>query len=167
MSYGHDLYVAKNQDPRSGSTKVRMKTIKLTKVILIPSLLMQVAFSALSLFIGRQQEHPTCKNWVTRCRCGCRLERGVDCLLVVQLMPLHPKTPSSLALFKSRLVLPFWYRLTQAWKRGRYTGVVAVVHRESKKTRHQTFGHNFTNYYPIVKIFSLADSVVNLQQIHV
>ena len=28
-------------------------------------------------------------------------------------MPLHPKTPSSLASFKSRLVLPFWYRLTQ------------------------------------------------------
>jgi len=26
---------------------------------------------------------------------------------MVQLMPLHPKTPSSLALFKSRLVLPF------------------------------------------------------------
>jgi len=25
-----------------------------------------------------------------------------------------PKTPSSLASFKSRLVLPFWYRLTQA-----------------------------------------------------
>jgi len=32
-----------------------------------------------------------------------------------------------------------------------------------KKTRHQTLGHNFTNYYPIFKIFSLADSVVNLQ----
>jgi len=41
------------------------------------------------------------------------------------------------------------------------------LHRESKKTRHQTLGHNFTNYYPIFKIFSLADSVVNLQQIHV
>jgi len=26
----------------------------------------------------------------------------------------HPKTPSSLASFKSRLVLPFWYRLTRA-----------------------------------------------------
>ena len=26
---------------------------------------------------------------------------------------LYPKTPSSLASFKSRLVLPFWYRLTQ------------------------------------------------------
>jgi len=31
-----------------------------------------------------------------------------------QLMPLHPQTTSSLASFKSRLVLPFWYhRLTQ------------------------------------------------------
>ena len=39
-------------------------------------------------------------------------ERGADCLLPVQLMPLHPKTPSSLASFKSILVLPFWYRLT-------------------------------------------------------
>ena len=28
-------------------------------------------------------------------------------------MPLHPKTPSSLASFKSRLVLPFRYWLTQ------------------------------------------------------
>ena len=35
-----------------------------------------------------------------------------------------------------------------------------------KKTRHQTLGHNFTNYYPIFKIFSLADSAVNLRQIH-
>ena len=40
------------------------------------------------------------------------LERGADCLHMVQLMLLHPKTPSSLASFKSRLVLPFWYRLT-------------------------------------------------------
>ena len=41
------------------------------------------------------------------------LEWGADCLQMVQLMPVHPKTPSSLASFKSRLVLPFWYRLTQ------------------------------------------------------
>jgi len=41
------------------------------------------------------------------------------------------------------------------------------LHCESKKTRHQTLGHNFANYYPIFKIFSLADSVVNLQQIRV
>ena len=32
---------------------------------------------------------------------------------MVQLMPLHPGTPSSLASFKSRLVLPFSYQLTQ------------------------------------------------------
>ena len=53
-----------------------------------------------------------------RCCCCCVrvvicLEQGADCLHMVQLMPRHPKTPSSLALFKSRLVLPFWYRLTQ------------------------------------------------------
>ena len=41
------------------------------------------------------------------------LQRWADCLHMVQLMPLHPKTASSLASFKSRLVLPFWYRLTQ------------------------------------------------------
>jgi len=32
---------------------------------------------------------------------------------MVLLMPLPPKTPSSLASFKSRLVLPFWYWLTE------------------------------------------------------
>ena len=31
---------------------------------------------------------------------------------MVQLMPLHPKTWSSLVTFKSRLVVPFWYRLS-------------------------------------------------------
>ena len=41
------------------------------------------------------------------------LERGVDYLQTVQLMPLHPNTPLSLVSFKSRLVLPFWYGLTQ------------------------------------------------------
>jgi len=42
------------------------------------------------------------------------LERGADSLHMVQLLPLHTKPPSSLASFKSRLVLPFWYQLTQA-----------------------------------------------------
>jgi len=32
---------------------------------------------------------------------------------MIQLMPLPSQTPSSLALLKSRLVLPLWYRLTQ------------------------------------------------------
>ena len=41
------------------------------------------------------------------------LERGADCLHMVQLMPLHPQTPSSLASFKSRLVLPICYWHTE------------------------------------------------------
>ena len=41
------------------------------------------------------------------------LEQGADFLHMVQLMPLHPETPSSLASLKSRLVLLFWCRLTQ------------------------------------------------------
>ena len=65
------------------------------------------AFSALTLLVGRQEEHPACKN----CKWWCVgvvicLERGADCLHMVQLMPLHRKTPPSLASFKSRLVLP-------------------------------------------------------------
>jgi len=61
-------------------------------------------------------EHPACQNFriewwgvgVVIC-----LEQGADCLHMVQLMPLHPKTPSSLASLKSRLVLLFCYQLTQ------------------------------------------------------
>ena len=56
------------------------------------------------------------------------LEQAEDCLHMVQLMPLHPETLSSLASFKSRLVLPFWYGLPRlSWKRGSLTGVVVVV----------------------------------------
>ena len=37
-----------------------------------------------------------------------------------------------------------------------------AIHRESKKTRHETLAHNFTKYCPIFKILSLLDSVGNL-----
>jgi len=37
------------------------------------------------------------------------LKQGADCLHMVQLMPLRLQTPSSLASFKSRLVLLFQY----------------------------------------------------------
>jgi len=47
---------------------------------------------------------------------------------MVQLMTLHPKTPSSLASFKCRLVLPFWYRLTQVVLEKRpLNGLIVVV----------------------------------------
>ena len=45
--------------------------------------------------------------------------------------------------------------------------IITGFYTVSQKTRHQTLSHNFTNYYPIFEIFSLTDSVVNLQQTHV
>ena len=67
------------------------------------------AFSALTLLVGRQEGHPACKK-TERWGAGmviC-LERGAD---------LHGPadaiaTRCLFALVKSRLVLPFWYRLT-------------------------------------------------------
>ena len=38
-----------------------------------------VAFSALTLLVGRQEEHPACKKWVMRCWCG--YLSGVRCRL--------------------------------------------------------------------------------------
>ena len=38
-----------------------------------------VAFSALTLLVVRQQEHPACKNWVMRCWCG--YQSGSRCRL--------------------------------------------------------------------------------------
>jgi len=46
---------------------------------------------------------------------------------MVQLMTPHPQTPSSLASFKSRLVLPFWYRFTKAVLENRPLNMVVVV----------------------------------------
>jgi len=47
---------------------------------------------------------------------------------MVQLMPVHHKTPSSLASNKSTLVLPFWYWLTQVVQEKKpLKSVVAVV----------------------------------------
>jgi len=40
---------------------------------------------------------------------------------------------------------------------------LVTIHRESKKTRHYTFAHNFAKCWPIFKILSPTDSAVNLQ----
>jgi len=45
--------------------------------------------------------------------------------------------------------------------------VQSIKYTMSQKTRHQTLSYNFANYYLIFKFFLLADSLVNLQQIHV
>jgi len=73
-------------------------------------IILQAAFSALMLLVGRQEGHPACKKtqWCGAGMVVC-LERGAD-LHMAQLMPL-PLT--ALASVKSRLVLPFWHRLTR------------------------------------------------------
>jgi len=60
-----------------------------------------IAFSALTLLVGQQEEHPACKKneWWGAGMVIC-LERGAD-LHMAQLMPL------SLASVKSRLVFTF------------------------------------------------------------
>ena len=83
----------------------------------------EFAFSALTLFIGHQEEHPACKKWVMRwwhgylsgARCKCFAYGPADATA----------TPSCLASLKSRLVWPFpWFNLSSAslaslsWKIG-------------------------------------------------
>jgi len=77
-------------------------------------------FSALTLLVGRQEGHPACKNWVVGCWCGylCRLASDPADATATHL---------SLASVKSRLVPPFWYRLT--WvvpEKGPLNGCVCV-----------------------------------------
>jgi len=75
------------------------------------------AFNALTLLVGRQKVHPTCKKLSDDMLVWLSVWSDVQivCIggLYVHLMPLLPQTPSSLAAFKSRLVLLFWYQLTQ------------------------------------------------------
>ena len=83
-------------------------------------------FSALTLLVGRQEGHPTCKK-LSGGRWGAGvvicLERDAD-LHMAQLMPL----PLIVSCFsKYRLVLPFWYRLTRVVpEKGPLNGCVCV-----------------------------------------
>jgi len=82
------------------------------------------AFSALTLLVGRHEGHPACK----------KLSGGVLAWLSVWSEAQTCIRPSwchchslSLALVKSRLVLPFWYRLTRVFlDKGPLNGCVCV-----------------------------------------
>ena len=81
------------------------------KFLLCASLL---AFSALTLLVGRQKGHLVCKE----------LERGAD-LHMSQLMPL-PLTVTCFSKFQ--IGFTFWYRLTRVVpEKGRLNGCVCVV----------------------------------------
>ena len=58
--------------------------------------------------------------------CWCDYLSGARCRLFAY-GTLHPKTPSSLASFKSRRVFPFWYRLTQVVQEKRLLNSCNVV----------------------------------------
>ena len=90
------------------------------------------------------------------------LERGADCLHVVQLMPLPSRNPISLASFKSRLDLPLWYRLTQVVLEKRLlkwccssTSVAVVapplvnINRQLTERRHHDIGSR-TTHQPVL-----------------
>jgi len=66
------------------------------------------AFSALTLLVGRQEGHPACKKPVVGCWRG--YLSGATCRLAYG--PADATATHCLASVKSRLVLPFWYRLT-------------------------------------------------------
>ena len=55
------------------------------------------------------------------------LQSDANCLHMVQLMPLHLKTPSSLASFKSRLVFTFLVSAYPGWKKSPLNGCSSVV----------------------------------------
>ena len=84
--------------------------LKLCKPNLIHFYVNMLAFSALMLLVGK--DHPAYKNWVMRCWCG--YLSGVRCRLFAHgpVDAITTPKPHHIAAFKSRLILPFWYRLT-------------------------------------------------------
>ena len=98
-------------------------SIIVSNIMLIVCTVHSSAFSALTLLVGRQEGHPSCK----------KLNGGVLAWLSVCSEVQTCIWPSwchchslSLASAKSRLVLPFWYRLTRVVsEKGR---LVRIVH---------------------------------------
>jgi len=77
--------------------------------ILLKQEIVSVAFSALTLLVGRQEGHPACKK--TRVVGVVWLSVWSKVQTCIWLSWCHCRS-LSLAPVKSRLVLPFWYRLT-------------------------------------------------------
>ena len=87
------------------------------------------AFSALTLSVGRQEEHPASK----KLRDEVLVWLSVWGKVQIKLMPVYPKTHHLFPQFKSRLVLPFWNWLTQVVLKTRplngcSSSSIAIVH---------------------------------------
>jgi len=78
---------------------------------------MLCAFSDLILLVKRQEEHPACNNWVISDEVLVWLSVWSEVQIVCiwsSWCHCQPKTPSSLASFNFRLILPFWHRFAMA-----------------------------------------------------
>ena len=76
-----------------------------------------IAFSALTLLVGRQEGHPACKKLSGGVLVWLSVWSEVQTCIWHSWCHCHSLFPASV---KSRLVLPFWYRLTWvARKKGR------------------------------------------------
>ena len=76
------------------NTFTSLITGKTVSQCLVNISLVSCAFSALTLLVGHQEEHPTCKiEWWGVDLVIC-LEWGGDCLHMVQLMPLPSQNPT-------------------------------------------------------------------------
>jgi len=85
-------------------------------------------FSALMLLIGRQEGHPACKKTKKKLSGGLLAWLSVWSEVQICVWPSWCHCHSlSLASVKSRLVLPFWYRLTQAVPEKRPLNVCVCV----------------------------------------
>jgi len=82
------------------------------------------AFSALTLLVGRQEGHPACKKLSGRVLAWLSVWSEVQTCMWPSWCHCHSL---SLASLKSRLVLPFWYRLTRVVpEKGPLNGCVCV-----------------------------------------
>jgi len=70
-----------------------------------------LSFTVIDIIGWWQEEHLAHKNWVMKCWCG--YLSGAKCKWFAYGPSDATATPSSLASVKSRIVLPFWYRLMQ------------------------------------------------------
>ena len=86
------------------------------------------AFSTLILLVGRQEEHPACKNWVMRCWHD--YLSGARCILFAY-GPADATASQNLS--SLRYLNSDWFYLSAtglpklSWKRGHQTGMVIVV----------------------------------------
>ena len=78
--------------------------------VMVQGLFDNLAFSALTLLVGRQEGHPACKKLSGGVLAWFSVWSEVQTCIWSSCCHCHSL---SLASVKSRLVLPFWYRLTR------------------------------------------------------